>query len=107
MSEADHWFICRVGYVETIRAIGVTVGKRATRAVLNEWPSFGIVEVNQPLVEHAASLALDHDLHSLDSIHLAAALVLERDDLRFATWDRRLHRAARAEGVGVIPQTFS
>lgn len=107
MTEADHWFICRVGFVETIRAVGVTVGKRATRAVLNEWPSFGIIELNQPLVEHAATLALDHDLRSLDSIHLAAALVLERHGLQFATWDRRLHRAVRAEGVSVLPQAFS
>jgi len=107
MSEADHWFICRIGYVETVRAIGMTAGKRATRPVLNEWPSFGIIELNQPLVEQAATLALDHDLRSLDSIHLAAALVLDHGGLRFATWDRRLHRAAEAEGLRVLPESFS
>ena len=50
MSEADQWFIRRVGYMETVRAVGMTAGKRAMRPVLNEWPSFGIIELNQPLV---------------------------------------------------------
>jgi predicted nucleic acid-binding protein len=103
MSQADAWFVCRVGFVETIRAIGLAAGARATRAAKEEWPAFGIVEVDQPLVEHAAALALDHDLRSLDSVHLAAALVLGPDDLRFATWDRRLHQAARAEGLELTP----
>jgi predicted nucleic acid-binding protein len=107
MSEADQWFIRRVGYMETVRAVGMTAGKRAMRPVLNEWPSFGIIELNQPLVERAATLALNHDLHTLDSIHLAAALVLEHGGLRFATWDRRLHRAAEAEGLTVLLESFS
>ena len=99
MSEADAWFICRLGFVEMIRAIGLAAGPRATTAAKDEWPAFGIVEVDQPLVEHAAALALDHDLRSLYSVHLAAALLLEPEDLRFVTWDRRLHQAARAEGL--------
>lgn len=107
MAQAESWFICRVGFVETVRAIGLAAGARATRAAKEEWPAFGIVEVDQPLVEHAAALALDHDLRSLDSVHLAAALVLDRGDLRFATWDRRLHRAAHAEGLELTPRRLS
>lgn len=107
MGEAESWFICRVGFVETVRAIGLAAGARAAKALKEEWPSFAVVEVDQPLVEHAAALALDHDLRSLDSIHLAAALLLQRDDLRFATWDRRLHRAARAEGLELVPDGLS
>ena len=107
MDEAESWFICRVGFVETVCAIGLAAGARATRTAKEEWPAFGIVEVDQPLVEHAAALALDHDLRSLDSIHLAAALLLPRDDLRFVTWDRRLHRAARAEGLEGVPGRLS
>lgn len=107
MTQAESWFICRIGFVETVRAIGLAAGARATRVAKEEWPAFGIVEVDQPLVEHAAALALDHDLRSLDSVHLAAALVLDPDDLRFATWDRRLHRAARAEGLEPTPQELA
>lgn len=107
MAEAESWFTCRVGFVETVRAIGLAAGPSATNAAKREWPAFGIVEVDQPLVEHAAALALEHDLRSLDSIHLAAALLLRSEDLRFATWDRRLHAAARAEDLELLPDAPS
>lgn len=107
MEEAAGWFICRAGFVETVRAVGLAAGAAATRAVRDEWPAFAVVEVDQPLVEHAAALALERDLRSLDSLHLAAALVLPGEDLLFATWDRRLHAAAGAEGLSLIPATWA
>jgi predicted nucleic acid-binding protein len=103
MEDADAWFICRIGFVETMRAVGIAAGKAATRTVRNEWPAFGVVDIDQDLVEHAAALAIDRGLRSLDSLHLAAALVLPAEDLVVATWDGRLHAAARAEGLGVLP----
>lgn len=106
MDEAEGWYICRAGFVETVRAVGLAAGARATRAVSDEWPAFGVVEIDQSLVEHAAALALDRDLRSLDSLHLAAALVLPGDDLVFATWDRRLHTAAGAEGLDLLPEAL-
>ena len=102
MQQADGWFMCRLGFVETIRAVGLAAGERATHALRDEWSSFGILEVDQRLVEHAAH----RELRSLDSIHLAAALVLPGEDLVFATWDRRLHAAAAAEGLRLLPQTL-
>jgi predicted nucleic acid-binding protein len=104
MQRADGWYMCRAGFVETVRAVGLAAGVAATNAVKREWPAFGIVEVDQALVEHAASLALDRELRSLDSLHLAAALVLPRTDLMFVTWDRRLHTAAGAEGLQLLPE---
>jgi len=35
-----------------------------------------------------------------------AALVLAGEDLVFATWDRRLHTAAAAEGLELLPATL-
>jgi len=67
---------------------------------------FAVIEVDQRSVEEAAALAIDQKLRSLDALHLAAALVLPHDDLLFATWDRRLHIAAGAEGLGLIPETL-
>lgn len=107
MERAEGWYICRTGFVETIRAVGIAAGARATRTLRNEWPAFSVVEVDQPLVEHAAALALDSDLRSLDSLHLAAALVLPREDLVFATWDRRLHAAAADEGLLMLPAALN
>jgi uncharacterized protein len=106
MAQADGWYMCRVGFVETVRAVGLAAGARATRALKREWPAFGVVEVDQTLAEHAAELALAHELRTLDALHLAAALVLPRDDLVLATWDHRLHAAAAAERLRVLPDTL-
>jgi uncharacterized protein len=106
MDRADGWFMCRAGFVETVRAVGLTAGTATARAVQEEWPVFGLVEVDQRLVEDAAELAIDSGLRSLDALHLAAALVLPREDLCFTTWDRRLHVAAKAKGLQLIPDTL-
>lgn len=104
MDRADGWFMCRAGYVETVRAVGLSAGRAAARAVREEWPAFGVIEVDQRLVEDAAELAVDRELRSLDALHLAAGLMLPRDELLFATWDRRLHAAARAEALKPLPE---
>lgn len=106
MERADGWFTCRVGFVETVRAVGLAGGRIATRAVREEWPALGVIELDQRLAEEAATLALAHELRSLDALHLAAAQVLPRDDLLLTTWDRRLHAAAIAEGLRVTPEAL-
>jgi predicted nucleic acid-binding protein len=106
MDGADGWFICRVAFVETTRAVSLVAGQAAAKAIREEWPAFGIIEVDQDLVEHASALAMNLELRSLDALHLAAALVLPRRDLVMATWDRRLHAAAQAEGLGLLPTSL-
>jgi uncharacterized protein len=106
MSHADGWFMCRVGYLETARAVGLVGSPSAVRAVQREWAAFSVIEVDQDLVERATELALAHDLRSLDALHLASALVLPPEELIVAVWDRRLHAAARAEGLGLFPETL-
>lgn len=104
MGHAEEWFICRVGYVETVRALGLTGGSPALRAFREEWGAFGVVSIDQGLVEAGADLTRKHDLRSLDALHLAAALLVQNADLQLATWDRRLHMAGREEGVQVLPE---
>jgi predicted nucleic acid-binding protein len=104
MGRADGWFMCRIGFVETVRAVGLSAGQAAAKSVGEEWPAFGVIEVDQRLVEDAAKLAIDRELRSLDALHLAAALTLPREDLLLATWDRRLHAAAAAEGLALTPE---
>jgi uncharacterized protein len=106
MDGADGWFVCRVGFVEASRAVGLAGGRVPARAFRDEWPAFGVIELDQDLVEHASSLAVKRELRSLDSLHLAAALLLPREDLVIATWDRRLHAAARAERLEVLPDSL-
>lgn len=96
--------MCRVGFVETVRAVGLSAGQAATTTVREEWPAFGVIEVDQRLADDAAKLAIDRELRSMDALHLAAALMLPREDLLLATWDRRLHTAAKAEGLTLTPE---
>lgn len=61
------------------------------------------VELSHAIAEGAATLAERHALKGADAIHLASGLAIADHTLVFATWDRRLHRAARAEGLRVAP----
>ena len=104
MQEADGWFMCRIGFVETARALVLASGRNAVERFREEWSAFGVVEIDQPLVEHAAELAAVGALRSLDALHLAAAMVLPRAELSVATWDRRLHQSAAGRGLSVLPE---
>jgi predicted nucleic acid-binding protein len=106
MDRADRWLMCRIGFVETVRAVGLAGGRVAASAMRDEWHMFEVVEVDARLTEEAAELAIARELRSLDTLHLASALALPLEELFFATWDRRLHEAARAEGLGLIPETL-
>jgi uncharacterized protein len=103
MAGAEGWAICRVGYVETARAVRLAAGKPAVRRFEADWPSFEVVEVDPSLTEHAAELAFADELRSLDALHLAAALLIASDELTFATWDVRLHGAAQGRGLAAFP----
>lgn len=103
MAEASAWSMCRIGYVETHRAVTMAAGRRTAKRVDAEWPSFDVVEVDAPLAEHAAQLTLEAELQSLDALHLASALLLPRRNLTVATWDARLHRAVVERGLSALP----
>jgi uncharacterized protein len=106
MEKASGWAMCRVGFVETIRAVALADGGSSVKRVERDWLSFDVIEVDRALAEHAAKLALSAGLRSLDALHLAAALVLRSADLTVATWDARLHRAARGQGLDTLPPTL-
>ena|SRR5882724_1309084 len=103
MGAAEGWAICRIGYVETARAVGLAAGKTAIGRLNADWPSFEVVEVDASLAEHAAELTLREELRSLGALHLAAALLISSDELTLATWDARLHRAAQSHGLSAFP----
>lgn len=67
------------------------------------WIRCHVVDVRRDLAEAAAALATLHGLRGADAIHLATARVVETPRTVFATWDRRLAAAARAEGLAVAP----
>ena len=98
--------MCRVGFVETLRAVGRAGERKEVKRFERDWLSFDVIEVDQALSEFAAELALSHRLRSLDALHLASALGLPSEDLTLATWDARLHRAARERGLRTLPQAL-
>jgi predicted nucleic acid-binding protein len=103
MDSASAWSSCRICLVETVRAVGLAGGSRSIKRVERDWLTFGVVEVDRELAEQAAHLAVPTKLRALDALHLAAALALPRQDLSFATWDIRLHKAARDQGLRTFP----
>lgn len=107
MEEARAWSMCRVGYVETVRAVTLAGGRKVVKRVEADWLSFNVIEVDRALAEHAAELALSTELRSLDALHLASALVLPAEELTVATWDSRLHRAARGQGLATLPAALA
>jgi predicted nucleic acid-binding protein len=98
--------MCRVGFVETKRAIARAGDSADVERFESDWDAFEVVEVDAALCGRAAELACATGLRTLDALHLAAALALPRDGQVFATWDARLHRAAREQGLATLPQSL-
>ncbi len=107
MREARAWVSCRLGYVETARVVGRIAAHDGFEEFRADWPSFSVIELDLRLAEDAAELAIATGLRSLDAIHLAAALSLAVRDLTFATWDVRLHQAARERGLTLLPESLA
>ena len=107
MDSASAWSSCRICFIETMRAVSLAGGSRSIGRVESDWLAFGVVEVDRELVEQAAQLAVSTKLRALDALHLAAALVLPRQEVTFATWDTRLHEAARERGLKTLPTALS
>lgn len=106
MGRADGWFMCRIGFAETHRATGLSAGARIARRFAEEWPALGVIEADARLVHAAAELALETGLRTLDALHLAAALLLDPDDLVFAAWEERLRMSARERGLRLLPESL-
>ncbi len=107
MAPESDWVMCRIGFVETVGAVARGGGLEDLERLKREWSLFDVVEVSQGLAERAARLAIETGLRALDALHLAAALSVPAGDVLFASWDARLHRAAREQGLRTLPATLS
>ena len=68
-----------------------------------EWAAYTVIDVSEPLVRRAGSLAERHGLRGYDAVQLAAAIELRREGgaVSFACFDDRLRHAARREKLPV------
>jgi predicted nucleic acid-binding protein len=100
MSETDAWVVSQLTFVEMLRVI--PSDSEAAGRARAEWPRFDVIAISPAVCEAAVSLTERHRLRSLDAIQLASALAVGPALLALATWDRRLHADALAEGFDVL-----
>ena len=80
---------------------------QARSALANHWENFFVVEVSQPVVERAGEQAELYALRAYDAVQLATASYLADQSgqaVQFASFDRRLNKAATAQGMATLPQ---
>lgn len=73
------------------------------------WADMLQLPLTTPIVQDARTIVFQHDLCTVDSLHLAAALQLSRDiddEVVLATFDRRLANAASSAGLDTWPREF-
>lgn len=96
-----------IAYAESRSAIarGANAGRvdaaAAIRSLDQIWSAVQTLDVDQRLSARAGELAGHHLLRGMDALHLATAIEFSAPDLpvAFATFDRSLAQAARAEGL--------
>jgi uncharacterized protein len=74
---------------------------------LSDWSelhdAMRLVEVTRRVEHEAGDLAERHALSGFDAVHLASALTIAVMPVVVATWDARLHQAARASKLATLP----
>lgn len=89
---------CRSAIARAAKA-GRVDAAAAVRSLDRVWDAVQTLDVDVRLSARAGELASRHLLRGMDSLHLASALEVATPDIlvAFATFDRGLARAARAE----------
>jgi predicted nucleic acid-binding protein len=112
VSKAEAVATCRIAYAEACAAFarkrqngGLDEGEYQVvlRDFHNDWERFFIIEVSREVTRMAGELAEKHYLRGYDAIHLASAEVLKgklKSPVAFSCADKRLQKAAKAEGFG-------
>jgi len=114
LTQAEAVVVCRIAWAEAHAALSrrareapadAEVIDRAKAALAEDWPHFVVMDVNQTLVERAGDYADTFALRGYDSVQLAAAYELSRltqSPVRFACFDSRLNKAAKALGMSCL-----
>ncbi len=104
--------ISYLGVLESLSAITRRKGeikgdyRKVIKAMLTEiMDKFTIVPIDNYIMELAMKLVIKYNLRSLDSIHLAAALIISQyveKEMVFISSDTELLKAAKKEGFEII-----
>lgn len=93
----------RLGYITPAEA------RAAWDAFHADWPSLTRLAPTEPLLDHAAHLALSRQLRGYDAIHLATALTWQMQRaaaVTLVTFDRQLWQAGQSVGIAVWPESY-
>jgi len=103
---------CRLGFLEVVATIarkgrGEKLSSEMTQELLDEAVSnferFTVIPADELRISHATELALRHRLRTMDSLHLACALSLPRnDEIILVSSDLELLDAASKEGLPTL-----
>ncbi|MEX5214298.1 MAG: type II toxin-antitoxin system VapC family toxin [Nitrospiraceae bacterium] len=108
--------VAAIGYVESKAAFARAVGsgrviRRRHRALVadfeEDWTRYLVMEISDHVIRQAGRLVEAHRLRAYDAVHLAAALHIRArasEELTFLGFDDALNRAARAEGLALVPR---
>ena len=107
-SDADSVVTSQLSYAEGAAALAE--GRRLDRISATEhraglrrldllWTDFDVLGIDDNLVRHAASLAVQCSLRGYDAVHCASAVAVDADDLVMASGDRKLLDACASLGI--------
>ena len=85
-------------------------GATTLQAFRSDWLSLVRIQVTELVAARADAFAWEHALRGYDAVHLAAASVWAEAmgvPVTFATFDRRLWRAARRSGFHAYPENLA
>ncbi|MGH7268690.1 MAG: type II toxin-antitoxin system VapC family toxin [Candidatus Rokuibacteriota bacterium] len=80
--------------------------RRIVEAFDEDWERYVVVSITDSLIRAGARMAETHRLRAYDAVHLASAASLHErlaEAWAFASWDEKLERAARREGLSPLP----
>lgn len=101
------WRKCRLGEIAETEAADLTAEFEADLfGTAREAPRFAVIASTAAVLDRAAALLPIHGLRAIDSIQLASALEANSADpaiSKFACFDRRLAKAAAAQGFELPP----
>ncbi len=112
--EAESLATSRIAYAEARAAFARKrrehgLSRAGYRSVVNDldqdWDDYFIVDVSEGLVRAAGILAESHALRGADAIHLASAVILNKqvgENVMFLCFDGRLATAAGKERLKVV-----
>lgn len=106
----DVWVTANHAYVE----ISIALARRLDGVALavgtdrfeRDWEAVAVVDIDDTLCRRAADLGVQHQVPTLDAMHLAAAERAGGAALTFLTFDTRLGDAARSMGfpIALMPE---